>query len=92
MSLFRILDDVYSFMSTLDVFADSPQGGWGGLTTHSENGWWKEQDHPHDKTHKAGERRRKPTPRGGVGLEPWNIYIYIYIERERSNLYVCDRH
>ena len=71
MSLFRILDDVYSFMSTLDVFADSPQGGWGGLTTHSENGGWKEQDQSHDTTHRGGggEKENNPTG-GGGGLDP----------------------
>ena len=74
MSLFRILDDVYSFMLTLDVFADSPQGGWGGLATHSENGWWKEQDPPHDKPHRGGWGEKETNPAGvGAGLEPWNI-------------------
>ena len=79
MSLFRILDDVYSFMSTLDVFADSPQGGWGGSTTFSENGGWQEQDQPHDKTHRGGWGEKETNPAGGWCLEPWNIYIYIYI-------------
>ena len=79
MSLFRILDDVYSFMSTLDVFADSPQGGWGGLTTHSENGGWKEQDQSHDTTHRGGGGEKETNPTGGGGLEPWNKYKYIYM-------------
>ena len=65
MSLFRILDDVYSFMSTLDVFADSPQGGWGGLTIHSENGGWKEQDQSHDTTHREGGGEKDTNPTGG---------------------------
>ena len=43
MSLFRRLDDVSSFMSTVDLFADSPQGGWGGNITHSAHGGWLEQ-------------------------------------------------
>ena len=35
MSLLRSLDDVSSFMSTVDVFADSLQGEWGENITHS---------------------------------------------------------
>ena len=60
-------------MSTLDVFADRPQGGWGGLTTHSENGGCKEQDQSHDTTHRGGGGEKETNPTGG-GLEAWNIY------------------
>ena len=65
-------------MSTLDVFADSPQGGWGGLTTHSENGGWKEQDQPHDKTHRGGWGEKETNPAGGGGaLNPGTYMDHI---------------
>ena len=67
MSLLRRLDDVSSFMLTVDVFADSPQGGWGGLTTLSEHGRWKEQDQPHDITHRGGWGEKETNPAGGGG-------------------------
>ena len=38
MSLIRRLDDVSSFMSTVDLFADSPQGGVGGKD-NSQRTW-----------------------------------------------------
>ena len=78
MSLFRILDDVYSFMSTLDVFADSPQGGGGGdsqPTARMEGG--RNKINHMTKPTGGGGGRRKPTPRGGGGFEPWNIYVYM---------------
>ena len=81
MSLLRSLDDVSSFMSTVDVFADSPQGGWGGKD-NSQRTWRMAEFNVTFMSPSTGGWRGKDVilPGGeGRGLEPWNIYIYIYI-------------
>ena len=66
------------FMSSVDLFADSPPGGWGETQLIAHIGVWLEHYQLDVITHWGGGGEGNP-PWGGGGREPWNIYIYIYL-------------
>ena len=65
-----------SFMSTVDLFADSPQGGWGETQLIAHIGVWLKHYQLDVTTHREGGGEGNP---GGVGREPWNISLSLYI-------------
>ena len=70
MSLFKRLDDVFFFMSTVDLLADSPQGGWGEHNLQRTYGdGWSNINFMSRPTGGVGGKETFPGGEGG-GLEP----------------------